>query len=69
MNFKLRPWCIDDLENLVKYANNPGIAKNMTDKFPYPYTPDAGKRFIEFATRYNPVNIFAIEVMDEAAGA
>lgn len=68
MNFKLRPWSMNDLESLVEFANNPGIAKNMTDKFPYPYTIEAGKRFIEFATNDNPVHIFAIEINGKAAG-
>jgi len=68
MNFKLRPWSMDDLDSLVEFANNPGIAKNMTDKFPHPYTIEAGKRFIEFATNDNPVHIFAIEINGKAAG-
>ena len=38
MNFTLRPWNIGDLDSLVKYANNPNIANNLMDKFPYPYS-------------------------------
>jgi len=30
MNFILRPWIIEDLDSLVKYANNYKIAKNLT---------------------------------------
>lgn len=68
MNFKLRPWTLNDLDSLVKYANNPVIAKNMTDKFPYPYTSDNGKAFISFAMQGDPVHIFAIDVNGEAVG-
>src|SRR5688572_5312591 len=65
----LRPWSISDLDNLVKYANNPNIAKNLTDKFPFPYTESHGKEFIEMATQHNPIQIFAIDIDEQAAGA
>ncbi|MDX2250548.1 MAG: GNAT family N-acetyltransferase [Bacteroidia bacterium] len=69
MNFSLRPWNIDDLESLVKYANNPNIAKNLTDKFPHPYTEEVGRSFITFATSRNPVHILAIDIEGEVVGA
>ena len=47
MNFKLRPWTMDDLSSLVHYANNYNIAKCVRDIFPHPYTEDDGKAFIE----------------------
>ncbi len=50
MEFKLRPWAISDLGNLVNYANNWNVAKNLTNRFPHPYTETAGKEFIEMAT-------------------
>lgn len=68
LSFKLRPWCEDDLESLVRYANNPRIAKNMTDKFPYPYSEEHGRAFIEFALKDNPVHIFAIDINGQAVG-
>ena len=68
MNFTLRPWTIKDLSSLVKYANNREIAKNMTDKFPHPYTEENGRVFIDFATKDFPVHIFAIDVNGEATG-
>ncbi|TDL99586.1 MAG: N-acetyltransferase [Flavobacteriaceae bacterium] len=68
MELKLRPWNISDLESLVKYANNWNIAKNLTDKFPYPYTESSGRSFIEFATKNQIDHIFAIEVNGEAVG-
>jgi RimJ/RimL family protein N-acetyltransferase len=66
--FKLRPWSMDDLPSLVKYANNFNISNNLTDKFPNPYTAENGKAFIEFATKDNPIHIFCIEINNEAAG-
>src|SRR5271169_3198310 len=68
MVYKLRPWEISDLECLVRYANNPNIAKFLTDAFPHPYTIENGKAFIEFANKENPIHIFAIEINGQAVG-
>ena len=68
MKFKLRAWRLDDLENLVRYANSAKIAENMTNQFPHPYTREHGQRFIELATKDTLTRIFAIEVAGEAAG-
>lgn len=68
MNFTLRPWNINDLESLVKNANNPNIAKFMTDGFPHPYTKEKGISFIEMATKDNPIHIFAIEIDGKSVG-
>lgn len=69
MDFKLRHWHIDDLNSLVKHANNFEIAKNLTDAFPYPYTEEHGRAFIAMATKDDPVHIFAIDVNGEPVGA
>lgn len=66
--FILRPWQTDDLESLVENANNPNIARFMTDAFPHPYTAESGRSFLAFATQGNPIHIFAIEVDGKAAG-
>lgn len=68
MNFKLRPWTLEDLPSLVKYANNTKIARNLTDAFPHPYTEASGKDFITRAMAGSPTNIFAIDVDGEAVG-
>lgn len=67
-NFKIRPWEMSDIESLVKYANNWNVAKNMTDKFPYPYTENNGKAFIEFANKDFPIHFFAIDIDGKAIG-
>ncbi len=64
----LRPWTLNDLPALLKYANNPNIAANMTNGFPHPYTKADGLKFIAFANQDEPVHIFAIEVEGEAVG-
>jgi len=68
VDFKLRPWSMDDLPSLVKYANNPKIAKNMSDGFPHPYGNENGKAFIEMATADDPIHIFCIDVEGQAVG-
>ncbi len=68
MDFILRPWVISDLSSLVKHANNIKIARFLTDGFPYPYSSDAGKKFIENSIKDEPVHIFAIDVNGEAVG-
>lgn len=69
MQFQLRPWSVNDLNSLVKYANNFNIAKNLMDIFPHPYTAENGRAFIEMANSHSPQNILCIEVEREAAGA
>jgi ribosomal-protein-alanine N-acetyltransferase len=69
MNYKLRPWEISDLESLVKYANNWKVAKNLTDKFPFPYFEEDGRAFIERVSKNDPVHAFAIDIDGEAVGA
>jgi len=69
MKFKLRPWEITDLDNLVKYANNYEIARNLSNKFPYPYTEGSGRSFLNFASDKSfGHHIFAIEIEDHACG-
>jgi hypothetical protein len=53
MSFSLRPWIMDDLESLIKFANNKNIASYMTKKIPHPYTKETGVQFIKFASKQN----------------
>ena len=69
MDFKIRPWKPDDIESLVKHANNPKIADNLTDLFPSPYNHEDGERFIQMTLKYDPRRVLAIEVVGKAAGA
>jgi ribosomal-protein-alanine N-acetyltransferase len=68
MEFIIRPWNIMDLDSLVKHVNNWNIAKNMRDKFPFPYSESNGREFIEFATKGDLIHIFAIEIEGQAVG-
>ena len=68
MDFRLRPWKMNDAQGLPKYANNLKIARFMTDRFPHPYTVADAKSFIEFANGDEPVHLFAIDINGEAVG-
>jgi [ribosomal protein S5]-alanine N-acetyltransferase len=73
VNFILRPWRMDDLDNLVKFANNKKIADNLTDAFPHPYKREDG---IAYITAHghpdgvpDPVRVLAIVVDGIACGS
>ncbi|MDR2206070.1 MAG: GNAT family N-acetyltransferase [Flavobacteriaceae bacterium] len=69
MEFKLRKWNETDLESLIKYADNPNIAKWLTNRFPHPYTREDGKAYLAMIANDNPTRVFAIEVNGEAVGS
>jgi RimJ/RimL family protein N-acetyltransferase len=68
MDFKLRPWTMEDAPGLPEYANNFNIARFMMDRFPHPYTIEDANAFISFAINNDPVTLFAIEINGRAAG-
>lgn len=68
MNFELRPWSMNDLSSLVNYANNPKIAKRLTDHFPHPYTIEAGRSFIERVMDNTTNLVLAISINGVASG-
>jgi ribosomal-protein-alanine N-acetyltransferase len=69
MDFELRTFQHTDLQSLVLHANNYNIAKNLSNKFPFPYTQDHGIAFINLALSATPQEIFAIVVNGEAVGS
>ncbi|MGE3856720.1 MAG: GNAT family N-acetyltransferase [Dehalococcoidia bacterium] len=42
----LRPWRADDLESLVRHADNPSVAAHLRDVFPSPYTRADGEAWL-----------------------
>lgn len=69
MQFELRPFQPSDLSSLVKHANNYNIAKNLSNKFEFPYTTAHGIAFINLALSATPTEIFAITISGEAVGS
>ena len=69
MQISLRKFTNDDLDILVKYANNSKISDNLTDQFPHPYTKESGANFIQMVTSHSPTRVFAIEFDGSFCGA
>ena len=64
----LRPWRSQDVETLIRHANNRNVWINVRDRFPYPYTHADAVHWIEHAQTLPPDTQFAIEIDGEAAG-
>ena len=44
--FLLRPWCVDDLDALVRHADDAQVARGLGERFPSPYTRADGEGFL-----------------------
>ncbi|MGI6153140.1 MAG: GNAT family N-acetyltransferase [Christensenellaceae bacterium] len=71
MDFLVREWQGMDYRSITKYANNKKIADNLRDGFPYPYTEDDAKQFVQDCILGDTTRrlMRAIEVDGEAAGS
>ena len=58
----LRPFTVGDRHRLAEIANDRGISRNLTDRFPYPYTVEDADEWIELTSQHHPQRHFAIEV-------
>lgn len=67
-DLRIRDWRKDDLESLLCYANNPKIAANLRDQFPYPYTRREGIEYLNYVRSTHVPLSFAIEFSGEAVG-
>lgn len=45
----LRPWLEGDEDALVTHAGSPAVWRNLTDRFPHPYTREDAEHWIEIA--------------------
>lgn len=66
MKIELRAWQPTDAPRLAQIANNPNIAKNLTNHFPHPYALADAERFIGMVAQNS--TIFAIEIDGELSG-
>ncbi|HLO91103.1 MAG TPA: GNAT family protein [Lentimicrobium sp.] len=69
MNITLGSWKPEDIDLLVKYADNKKIADKLTDAFPHPYTRNDGLAFIRKISSDIPQKVFAIMVDGEPVGS
>ena len=71
MEFSLRPWRLNDRASMARFANNPKIAGNLRDVFPWPYGEEDAEAFIySCLTADEGQALFrAIEVDGQAVGS
>ena len=67
-DLRVRDWRKDDLDALLRYANNPKIAANLRDQFPHPYTRRDGIDYLNYVRSMDVPMSFAIEYGGEAVG-
>ncbi len=66
--FILRALQSPDAFSLAKHANNQKIEANLTDVFPFPYTPSDANNFILAKKNETPIKTFAIVIDGKAVG-
>jgi ribosomal-protein-alanine N-acetyltransferase len=64
----LRPWRSSDAASLVRHANDREVWRNLRDRFPHPYTPEAAEAWLAWVAQQAPSTHWAIEVDGEAGG-
>lgn len=67
-DLRVRPWRKDDLDALLRYANNPKIAANLRDQFPHPYTRRDAIDYLNYVRAMDAPTSFAVEFAGEAIG-
>jgi len=65
---ELRPLLPEDSRSLAKIANNKNISDKLRDLFPYPYTEEDAKKFINTSLQKQPSCTFAIDFRQELCG-
>ncbi len=67
---RLRPWKRGDEEALVRHANDREIWRNLTDRFPHPYTRADADAWISLGvSREGPPGNFAVILDNEPVGS
>ena len=56
----IRPYSDDDLDSLVRSANNANVRRYLVDRFPYPYTRGDASSWLAEVKRQDPLTSFAI---------
>jgi ribosomal-protein-alanine N-acetyltransferase len=64
----LRRWRTDDLKSLVQNANSRNVWLTLRDRFPHPYTVEAGRAWLEAVVDEDPPGTLAIAVNGVAVG-
>ena len=64
----VRSWERRDRDAIVRHANNRNVSINLRDRFPYPYTINDARTWLDIVVGFKPETNFAIDVAGEAVG-
>lgn len=64
----VRDWSPADKSSLVRFANNRNVWRNLTHRFPHPYTDADADSWLSRMARKSPATSWAIEIDGLAAG-
>ena len=67
-NVRLRAWRMDDVDSLVRHANDALVSRGLGHRFPYPYTDQDARIFIGQGLHLPDEKTWAIEINGEASG-
>lgn len=65
---RLRHWRADDLESLLRHADDAAVSRGLGTRFPYPYTRADGEAFLSGQVLDLSGPVFALEIDGEACG-
>lgn len=65
---RLRAWRADDLDSLVRHADDEQVSRGVSDRFPSPYTREDGEAFLSGRVVDFDHPTFAIEIDGLACG-
>lgn len=66
--FVLRAWRQDDLDALLRHADDPQVPRGLSDRFPHPYTREDGEAFLAGRVVDLGHPVLAVEIGGEACG-
>lgn len=64
----MRSWERRDRDAIVRHANNRNVSINLRDRFPFPYTINDARAWLEIVVGIKPETSFAIAIAGEAVG-
>jgi RimJ/RimL family protein N-acetyltransferase len=67
--YLVREYRHSDLASIVAHANNPNVARNLEDRFPYPYTAKNAEEWFARIRDQDPVTNFAIADPNQVIGS
>jgi RimJ/RimL family protein N-acetyltransferase len=68
-HMRLRAWRTDDLDALLRHADDEQVSRGTSDRFPFPYTRADGEAFLAGRVVDFEAPVFAIQIDGNACGS